>query len=37
MRDLLDLIAVAGFFAINFVFVIGTPLAAAVLIHQVLM
>ena len=37
MRVLLDLTAVAGFFAINFIFVIGTPLAVAALIHQAMM
>ena len=37
MRKLLDLAAIAGFFAINFVFIIGTPLAVAALIHQAMM
>lgn len=37
MNTFLDLMAVAGVFAIGFVFTIGTPLAAAALIHQVLM
>jgi len=37
MRTLLDLAAVAGLSAISFIFIIGTPLAAAVLIHAVLM
>jgi len=37
LRTILDLAAVASVFAIGFVFTIGTPLAAAVLIHQAIM
>ena len=33
----IDLAAVAVVFAMGFVFIVGTPLAAAVLIHRVLM
>jgi hypothetical protein len=32
-----DLVAVAGLSSISFVFIIGTPLAAAVLIHRILL
>lgn len=33
----IDLAAISVVFAMGFVFIVGTPLAAAVLIHRVLM
>lgn len=36
-EDVNDLVAVAGLSSISFVFIVGTPLAVAVMIHRILL